>query len=532
MSREFTDKLVGYINAGFQACQVDTPEITRAENAVRDAAERVGMAVYTWDIANGFADEPPTEKKNPTQALDRVASSVEGNGVYIFRNFHVFLRDPGIAQKWQLLVEQNMLNNAQYRRPVIIVGTNIEMPKMLKATTTALDFTLPNREELETCFDFIQKGALEANPDQQENAACTPEQKEKIVDALIGLSAQDAENVLSLCAWEHKGFSSEELLETIENEKSQILRRSAGLEYIHKNKIPPMGDIGGFDLVKEWIDQRKVIFTSAAEEFHLDPVQGMVLLGPPGTGKSLTGKAIARQLGLPLIIADISSVFGSLVGQSERQADEMLATINSLGSGVVLFDEADKMFGGAADATGDSGVTRRIFGKFLTWLQEDKAPNIFVIMTMNRIKGIPPEFLRKGRFDEVFYTDLPDATERRDILEIHMRKRGIEDPATTYSKDGWTEIISATDNFVGSELEDVVKSAKLAAFTGRHKAEPTFEETIKVIKETITLATLDKENIDAIRQFCAERARPVSSSVAARVQKSGKRSSRGISWKD
>jgi len=530
MSRQFTDKLVGYINSGFQACQVDTPEITRAENAIRDAAERVGMQVFTWDIANGFADEPPTEKKNPTQALDRVASSVEGNGVYIFRNFHVFLRDPSIAQKWQLLVEQNMLNNAQYRRPVIIVGTNIEMPKMLKATTTALEFSLPTREELESCFDFIQQGVEDVQ--SEEEAACSPEQKEKIVDSLVGLSAQDAENVLSLCAWEHKGFDGEALLSTIEDEKSQILRRSAGLEYIHKRRIPPMGDIGGFDLAKAWIEQRKVCFTSAAAEFHLDPLQGIVLLGPPGTGKSLTGKAIARSLELPLIIADISSVFGSLVGQSERQADEMLSTINSLGSGVVLFDEADKMFGGAADATGDSGVTRRIFGKFLTWLQEDKAPNIFVIMTMNRIKGIPPEFLRKGRFDEVFYTDLPDSAERREILEIHMRKRGIEDPATVYGDDEWKEIITATTNFVGSELEDVVKSSKLAAFTERRAAEPNFEETLQVIKETITLATLDKENIDAIRQFCAERARPVSSGAAAKVQKKDGKRGRNVTWDD
>ena len=536
MSREFTNKLVGYINSGFQAIQVDTPEITRAENAVRDAADRVGMSVFTWDIANGFADDPGGDHKNPAQALDRVASTVEGNGVYIFRNFHVFLRDPVIAQKWQLLVEQNMLNNASYTRPIIILGTNVEMPKMLKATTTTIEFALPTRDELSGCFDFIQQGAIDANPDQQDNAACDSEQKDKIVGSLLGLSAQDAENTLSLCAHQHRGFRSAGLLTTIEDEKAQILKRSAGLEYISKDKIPPIADVGGFDLAKEWIQQRTVCFTPAAEEFHLDPLQGIVLLGVPGTGKSLCGKAIARVLDLPLIIADISSVFGSLVGQSEKQASDMLSTINSIGSGVVLFDEADKMFGGAAEASGDSGVTRRIFGKILTWLQEGKAPNIFVVMTMNRIKGIPPEFLRKGRFDEVFYTDLPDENERKAILEIHMRKRNIESPADVLDESEWAEIIKATKDFVGAELEDVVKAAKLLAFTSRESHVPKFDEMIKVIKETRTMATLDKENIDAIRQFCTERARPVSSSIAAKIQKSeqsgksGKRGSRGLSW--
>ncbi len=530
MSREFTNKLVGYINSGFQAVQVDTPEITRAENAVRDAAERVGMPVFTWDIANGFNDEPPNEKKNPAQALDRVASSVEGNGVYIFRNFHVFLRDPIIAQKWQLLVEQNLLNNAQYRRPVVILGTNVEMPKMLKATTTAIDFSLPTRDELEQCFNFIQQGAIDANPDQEDTAACDDEQRNKIVDSLMGLSAQDAENVLSLCAWSHRGFNSADLLETIEDEKSKILKRSAGLEYIHKNRIPPVDDIGGFDLIKQWINQRKVCFTPAAAENHIDPMKGVVLLGAPGTGKSLFAKIVARELDLPLVIADVSSVFGSLVGQSEKQTDEMLAAIDAMDRAVVLWDEADKMFGGASDATGDSGVTRRIFGKILTWLQE-KQSNVFVIMTMNRIKGIPPEFMRKGRFDEIFYTDLPDEKERKEILEIHLRKRGVDNPADIFTEDEWKEVIKATQNFVGSELEDVVKSAKLVAFTERQAAEPRFDEMLKVIKETVTMATLDKENIDAIRAFCTERARPVSSGVAAKVNKSsGGRGSRGLSW--
>jgi hypothetical protein len=514
----FEDTLIGYVQAGFQALECDTPEITRAENSIRRVAEQLGMNVYTWDVANGCNDDPPTEKKSPQQALDRVSSSVQGDGIFIFRNFHIFLRDPTVAQKWQLLVEQNMLSNAEHRCPVIILGTNVEMPKMLAATTTKIDFKLPTRDELETCFDFIHENAIQANPNRSEQTECPAEQRDKIIDSLRGLNAADAENVLSLCVIKHNGFADPVLMNTIEDEKAKILKRTNGLEYIHKDRIAEITDVGGFDLLKAWIEKRKVCFTPAAAENHIDPLKGVVLIGPPGTGKSLFGKVCAKVLEQPLVIADISSVFGSLVGQSEKQMDEMLASIDAMESAVILWDEADKMFSGAKDATGDSGVTRRIFGKALTWLQE-KTSNVFVVMTMNSIAGIPPEFLRKGRFDEIFYTDLPAESERREIFEIHFKKRGVED--NFWSETEWEEVIKLTKNFVGSEIEDAVKTARLTAFTERGSGVPTFEEMKQCVKETITLAQLDKENIESIRKFCADRARPVST-VSRDKSKSGK----------
>ena len=306
-----------------------------------------------------------------------------------------------------------------------------------------------------------------------------------------------------------------------------MLKRTAGLTYVHKQKIASADEVGGFDVIKKWISKRGVCFTAQAREHLIDPLKGLVLIGPPGTGKSLFARIIARTLEQPLVMADISSVFGSLVGESEKRMREMLQTIDAMEQCVVLIDEADKVWGGANDSTGDSGVTRRIFGSFLTWLQE-KESQAFVIMTMNRINGIPPEFLRKGRFDEIFYTDLPIEDERKEIFDIHLRKRGIEDPSSVCSEEEWHELIDQTDGFVGSEIEDVVKSARLSSFTDRNLGVPDFEELLIATKETVPLSVLDKENIESIRKFCAERARPVSSSTRQAVKSGGRQRSRGV----
>ena len=586
VQQDFVDAIAYYIQSGRQALFVDTSEITRAEQGVNQAAEDISltraarveklqkrlneleeraekfrsegraraaagvvelqsriqqhlstlqaaedsgtpennqpMGFVTWDINNGFTDAP--QITNPIKALQRVAEGMEGNVACVFRNFHIFLIDPAVAQEWQLLVDRGMLSNSDYMRPIIIVGTNVEMPKMLQATTTVVDFPLPSEDELANVFDYVQAGVRQSDLSK---AQCTEEQRQKIISSLRGLKSNEAGDVLALCVVKHGGFAEEGLLETIEDEKAKLLKRTAGLTYVHKQKIASADEVGGFDVIKNWIAQRGVCFTAQAREHMIDPLKGLVLIGPPGTGKSLFGKVVARTLEQPLVIADISSVFGSLVGESEKRMREMLQTIDAMEQCVVLIDEADKVWGGANDSTGDSGVTRRIFGSFLTWLQE-KESQAFVIMTINRINGIPPEFLRKGRFDEIFYTDLPIEGERKAIFDIHLRKRGIEDPSSVCSEEEWHELVDQTDGFVGSEIEDVVKSARLASFTARNVGVPNFEELLLAIKETVTLSVLDKENIESIRKFCAERARPVSSSTRQAVSSGGRQRSRGV----
>ena len=235
----------------------------------------------------------------------------------------------------------------------------------------------------------------------------------------------------------------------------------------------------------------------------------VVLLGIPGTGKSYVASAVARLLGLPGYIMDVGSVFGSLVGESEQRMRDALKTIKAQRGCVLLLDEADKAFGGAADSSGDSGVTKRVFGQLLTWLSS-KQDRTFVIMTLNRTKGIPEEFLRAGRFDKVFYTDLPHELERRAILEIHMRKRHVDPAGLGLGDPEWAELLDKTKKFVGSELEEMVREARYISFEARGSGKPNFAELIQAAGGLVPLATLNEESVNAVRTYCQNRATPVS----------------------
>lgn len=228
------------------------------------------------------------------------------------------------------------------------------------------------------------------------------------------------------------------------------------------------------------------------------------------TGKSYVAAAVARLLGLPGYILDVGSVFGSLVGESERRMRDAIRQVEAQQGCVLLLDEADKAFGGATDSQGDSGVTRRVFGQLLTWLSS-KEDRTFVIMTLNRTKGIPPEFLRAGRFDAVFWTDLPHDDERRQILEIHFRKRGVDPSKLGLGEPEWDEIVESTKGFVGAELEQVVKEARYISYERRQAGEPSFEEIMEAKQSIIPIGVLEQEKVSEIRDWCEDRARNVSS---------------------
>jgi SpoVK/Ycf46/Vps4 family AAA+-type ATPase len=367
-----------------------------------------------------------------------------------------------------------------------------------------VDFRLPGEEELARVFDFLSRGLADSHP--QGAAHCPDDLRSRVIQALKGLTATEAENALSMALYRHGGFAPE-MLETLEQHKAAAIRKSEVLTYLPKERIATEEEIGGYEELLDFIRMRAVAYSPEARRVDLDLPKGIVLLGVPGTGKSMVGKAVARLLKLPLALFDVASVFASLVGESERRMRTALATVEALDGCVLLLDEADKAVGGAHEARGDAGVTRRVFGQLLTWLAE-KQDRTFVVATLNRIEGMPPEFLRKGRFDEVFYADLPEPDERRQILAIHLHKRGI-DPQR-YGEEEWRQLVEATKDFVGSELEELVKAARFLAFEHRKEATPTAEELLESARATNPIAKLEAENVRAIRDFCRKRARPVS----------------------
>jgi SpoVK/Ycf46/Vps4 family AAA+-type ATPase len=514
--REFASSFEEHIRAGYQCLYIPTSEESRLTAEITRVAKQLQYGVIYWDIIQGFTgndalEKDPKFKRNPLAPLewlldDKKQSEFNGSHVFIFRDLDDFTQDPSVRRALRTLVGENKLSNKRFKRPMVIVSPKLNIHEKLKSTISVLDFSLPDETKLTRTFEFVRSSIESKSPDK---AKCSDELRDEIVACLLGLSTTEAENALSRCLVQHGGFSRD-ILVTIKDEKAAIIKKSEVLTYIPEDGMASREDIGGFDLLLTWLDRRRLAYERQARNMQIDYPKGIVLLGVPGTGKSYVAKAIAKLMGLPGYIMDVGAVFGHLVGESEQRMRDALGQIEAQKGCVLLVDEADKAFGGAADAQGDSGVTRRVFGKFLTWLSE-KQDRTFVIMTMNRTRGIPPEFLRAGRFDAVFYTDLPTESERKQILDIHFRKRGVDPKGLGLAPNDWTEIIRKTQGFVGSEMEEVVREARYRAYENRRDGKPTFDELYEAASTITPMSTRDKENVDEIRDYCKERAKPVSS---------------------
>ena len=545
-----------YLAAGYQSLVVDTSEIARCEDEIIGlcASGSVDM-VLSWDCVGGLivrsvSDACPDYKSDvgkritsakagpgqptisdPLQALRTILSELPvENAVIIMHNLHLFLKkDVEVGQLWQTSVNSRQFNGLYTdsetgcARPIcrvpIIVGTGVDIQPSLKPTVTYMTFSLPDLDDMRKLHVEVQQAVeddrarLELRPDP-----ATPELAERISRSLLGMTRTEATGVLSLCGVLYRSLGNTDILDTIESEKAAILKKNNALAYISRAAISRLPRVGGFSEFKKWLKRRCLCYTKAADDLRIDKPKGVILLGVPGSGKSAVAKESAEILGLPLVSLNVGALFGSLVGSSESQTDDTIRTIESLNGCVLLIDEADKAWQGSSGTATDSGVAQRVFGKFLTWLAEKK-DNTFVIMTMNRIDGIPSELLRRGRFDELFYTTLPNSDEREEIIRLHLKHRNVDPDAVLKSAADWKRLLTVTDEFVGAELEQMVVESRLVAFSNRGAGEPTLEELVSVAKTVVKLVTLDRENLDRIMTFCKERARPVNDDIAATATK-------------
>lgn len=523
--RDFATDFEQHIRAGYQCMYISTSEESRVELEITRVAKKAGFAVVTWDCAEGFSIETLKNQEKwrmPPTALralldDNFVSNQQT--IFVFRDLDDFMQDPSARRLLRTLVEANKLVNKRHKWPLVITSPKLAIHDKIKSCVTVLEFKLPNDDKLEKTFEFV-KSAIESskNPDR---AKCSPELKDDIIACLRGLTSTEAENALSRCIVRHQGFKPE-MLGTLKNEKAAIIKKSQVLTYIPEEGTASRSEIGGFDNLLAWLDRRKLAYTKPARAQQLDYPKGIVLIGIPGSGKSMVAKAIARLLGLPGYVMDVGAVFGHLVGESEQRMRDAIATIEAQQGAVLLLDEADKAFGGAADAQGDSGVTRRVFGTFLTWLAE-KQDRTFVILTMNRTNGLPPEFLRAGRFDAVFYTAYPNAKERREIFNIHFRKRGVDPDGLGFGREEWSELVNKTNEYVGAEIEEIIREARYMAFAKRQSGTPEFEELLEATSGVTPLSMRDPGGMEAIMNFCKNGAKPVST-AERRTEATGRQS--------
>jgi SpoVK/Ycf46/Vps4 family AAA+-type ATPase len=481
------------IRARYPLIYVVSFEEGRVGKRLEAIAEERKKQVYNWTITNGL--ELPdgswiTELKDPLKVLEYVMQS-DANALFVLHDYHHYLNDPVVVRKQRDLAHALKLT----RKNIIFLSPVLKVPTELEKEIAVIDYRLPDKQELSEIIRRISRSLDDAKKLEIINA---PEKEEKIVEAALGLTAEEAENVFAKSLVEKGQFD----INTVLSEKEQIIRKSGVLEYYHASE--KMQEVGGLEELKGWLGKRGKAFTAKAREFGLPEPRGILLLGIPGCGKSLTAKAIAGMWQLPLLKLDVGKVFSSYVGSSEENVRRAIQTAESIAPCILWLDEMEKGFSGlGSSGMTDGGTTARVFGTFLTWLQEKTTP-VFVVATSNNVSQLPPELLRKGRFDEIFYVDLPSKEERKEILKIHLEKRKRDSGKYDIEK-----IANATQGFSGSEIEEVIVSGLYDAF---NQDEELKQEHLEgVVKTLIPLSQTMEEQIKGIRDWAKLRARRASS---------------------
>jgi len=527
---QFRDELEYTLRSGVQLIGIESHEELFAVQCIRlvAKAEKLQMPVIEWDLVGGWsnesksADEIDRDYTNALQMLENRPGSKYYNqtALFVFKDLNFAFRDKLFLRQLRSLYANNDLCSSTpgHMRPLIFLAPQLDIPTELSTCMTKIEFPLPTREQLDHgAVQMIQDSIAGSYP---ERAALSDELRSGIVHDLQGLTMLQAIDAVSAGVTREEGFQPG-VRTLIKREKAKAVANSGLLSFTDPDTLPPRNEIGGYGELLKFVDRRKKAYTDRAVELNIDNPKGVVLIGPPGSGKSYVAKAIAGQMELPLYTLNFGALFRGIVGESEANVRTVIKQVTAQRGCVLLVDEADKAFAFASSSQGDSGVTRRVFGEFLTWLAEKK-DQTFVVMTMNRTTGIDPEVLRAGRFDAMFSTDLPSEEERLEILKIHLRKRGVEPDELGFTEKQWQTIVAQTAEFVGAELEQVIVEARAIAFEERDSGTPSEAELLEAAGSIIPLTQMDGEAIKQIREFCQTRCRPVARPQAKKPRNKGR----------
>jgi ATP-dependent 26S proteasome regulatory subunit len=477
-------------------------EERRIEEMLRHVAGERRKQLYLWTLTNGIVpvDMPydtsvDTSTRNPLAALDYIGMSQE-SAIFVLKDFHPFLDGRGGTEQNVIVRKiRDVLNQLkESRKTLVILSPVLQFPPELEKDITVLDYSLPSLDELAQSLDRVVRSAREISGMK---ISLDAGEREMVLNAARGLTCTEAENVFAKSLVMTHSLD----VDVIIREKEQLIRRSQILEYFQS--VEDFSNVGGMGLLKQWLRKRSTAFSEQARAFGLPEPKGLLLLGVQGAGKSLLAKAVASQWHLPLLRLDLGRVFSELVGSSENNIRSTLRLAESVAPCVLWIDEIEKGLGGVASShASDAGTTARIFASILTWMQEKTSP-VFVIATANDVSKLPPEMLRKGRFDEIFFVDLPVAQERREIFAIHLARRGRDPLGFDLNK-----LAMATHNFSGAEIEQVVISGLYDAFeTGR---DLTTLDLLRNIEETVPLSQTMEAEISRLRRWGKTHARPAS----------------------
>ena len=518
--QEFEKRLQILSDSGAGIIHIRTKEIVRATLACRKAILVDGGKYKEWTIAAGFKEfdvtsfarvdingdgciEPAKAIGTPMELI-RTGDNKEESEVqyFVYINPHYWLdQNPLITHHLQEAA--SILPTHDMR--IIMITPDIPLPECIEDISTTIHFETPGHGELLEYLDSIlsgvDEGVVDDLSDEEKNEICymgagmTKESFDLYVsEAIVNTSYSGADSV-----------SSEHLVAGVNTGKTEIVNRNDLLELC---PTEDMADVGGMENLKEWVRKRALCYTDEARDYGIEAPKGMVFVGVPGSGKSLAAKAVANELGVPLVRLDFGRMFNSLVGASEAAIRTALGMVAAMAPCVLFCDEIDKGLGGIG-GSGDAGTSNRVLGTFLTWLQENTAP-VFTMVTANNIIGLPPELLRRGRFDAIFATGMPTEAERLEVLEIHLRKRGW-DPKDFKMKDK-REVVTASRGYVPAEIEAAVADGLVDSYS----SDETFsmDHVVAAIGNMVPLSKAFNEQIQAMTVWAHQHAVPASKRYA------------------
>lgn len=475
------------LQAGESLLFLQTDDEPRWIEALSNFAHSQGKRLVVWSLSEGLHCETAgshPDLQDPVAFLDAIPTLPE-NTIVLAKDLHHFVSDAPVIRR---LLDQSQRISAT---PLLIMGPEFELPNSLAKATTLMHMPLPDFQEVEDCL-------REAMARQPEEISISEDYSQRMIKAVIGLSLHQARRAFNRVLAGRTDLGEEAMTQLVA-EKKQLLQGSDLLEFHDLDETAD--DIGGLNELKDWITRRAKAFSPEAQKKQVGQPKGVLLLGVQGCGKSLSARVIARQLSFPLIRLDFGNLLHAGRGTSEQNLREVLRMMDSIAPAVLWIEELDKGFAGLESESGDKDAAlMRMFGLFLTWMQEHKSP-IFVVATANAIESLPPELLRRGRFDELFFIDLPNFHERKHIYQIHLSKRNC-DPA----EFDLEELADKTEGYSGSEIEQIVNSAVIDAFT--RDRTPNQKDILDTADSIVPLSITMEEKIFNLREWARSRCRP------------------------
>jgi SpoVK/Ycf46/Vps4 family AAA+-type ATPase len=449
--------------------------------------------VLFWDIVRGWSDNN-ADKGSVMAALGRIAKAdAQTATMFVLRDLHPFIKNPTTEKSAPIVRELRNLTRElkRARKTIVVTSHTLDIPDELQQELTVVDFPLPSVQEINYLIEQL------VVPDKLNIDGLA---REQLVKACQGLSRTRISRVLAK-ALAAKQQVNETDIDGVLEEKKQAVRQTGILEFFTPSES--LKRVGGLDQLKQWVLMRQDAFTDEARRYGIPNPKGMLLVGIQGTGKSLSAKTIAHEWRLPLLRLDSGRLFGGIVGESESRVRQMIQLTEAMAPCVLWIDEIDKAFGNITSGVdGDSGTSRRVFGSLITWMQEKTSP-VFIVATANNVQILPAELLRKGRFDEIFFLNLPNEAERQEIFKVHLQRLR----PSRLREFNLPALAKQTNNFSGAEIEQVIIDAMHQAFSTRingHRRDFNTEDILQATSQTVPLAAIARDQIEALKQWAAQ----------------------------